>query len=251
MSEMKLVTELAKPTGFVFRVFEDEDGTQRREMEDAAGRKLEWVAGIFFDRRNHCCYRGDNGDLCQITGANRHVWEFEDARLNVDYKDKDGNPVKAQQLLDPTGFLTKASCAYLASWLETNFPEYDFFIAPGQFMQTGSFQRYPQNQLYIVIVRKTDGGISIKQECAGLIVSNTFLRYDEEYAKRYCEQMLTGAWDVRLENIDPDALKSEPALPLPVSSGQVSNADTPGTEAETADEPVAATANGGKKKKKP
>lgn len=216
MSEERLVTELEKPTGFVFRVWENDDGVQRREMEDTSGRKLEWIAGIFFDRQNHVCYRGDSGDLCQVSGGNRHVWEFEDARLQVDYKDKEGNPVRGTQLLNPTGFLTRRSCQYLAAWLETNFPEHDYFISPGSFAQTGSFQRYPQNQLYIVVVRKNAGGtIEIKRINAGLLVSNTFLRYDESQAVSFCSSMLSGAWDVSLSEVDPDILSAAPAAPLP------------------------------------
>lgn len=241
MSEERLVTELEKPTGFVFRVFETDDGTQRREMEDTTGRKLEWVAGIFFDRQNHVCYRGDNGDLCQVTGDNRHVWEFEDARLQVDYKDKEGNPVRGTQLLNPTGFLTKRSCQYLASWLETHFSEHDYFISPGSFAQTGSFQRYPQNQLYIVVVRKTGGTIEIKRINAGLLVSNTFLRYDESYAVHFCGDMLSGVWDVSLSEVDPDVISAPPATPLP--SAPVAAAPLPVVAAE-------AVPDGKKKNKK-
>lgn len=240
MSEERLVTELEKPTGFIFRVWETEDGTQRREMEDTSGRKLEWIGGVFFDRQNHVCYRGDNGELCQVTGPQRHVWEFEDARIVADYKDKSGAPVKGTQLLDPTGFLARRSCQYLASWLETHFPEHDYFVSPGGFAQTGSFQRYPQNQLYIVIVRKNADGISIKRVNAGALVSNTFLRYDEAFAERYCAAMLSGAWDVSLSEVDPDALSAPPALPLPEATAPVSAA----TESVS-------VADGKKKKSKP
>jgi len=226
MSETK-ERVIITPTGFELRIIDDGDGNLTYEMTDVARqRKLEFVAGVFYDRQNRVCYRANDGELCRVAATAKtpaHVWEFEDARLNVDYRSASGERIKHNELLDPTGFLTKSSCAFLASWLETHYPALDYFIAPSQFSQGGTFTRYPQNQLYVLIVNKEGGETRVKRENAGLLVSNSFQRYDSPvFIKQFFDYVLSAdGWDTNINTFDVTAMRgpaaaafNKPAVPV-------------------------------------
>ena len=215
-------------TGFELRITDDGDGNLTYQMTDIARqRELEFVAGVFYDRQNRVCYRANDGELCRVAATGKtpaHVWEFEDARLNVDYRSASGERIKHNELLDPTGFLTKSSCAFLASWLETHYPALDYFVAPSQFSQGGTFTRYPQNQLYLLIVNKEGGETRIKRENAGLLVSNSFLRYDSPaFIKQFFDYVLSvDGWDTNVTTFDLNAMRgpaaaafNKPVVPVP------------------------------------
>lgn len=249
------------PTGFELRIIDDGDGNLTYKMTDIVRqRELEFVAGVFYDRQNRVCYRPNDGELCRVAATSKtpaHVWEFEDARLNVDYKSASGERIKHNELLDPTGFLTKASCAFLASWLETHYPALDYFVAPSQFSQGGTFTRYPQNQLYILIVNKEGGNVRIKRENAGLLVSNSFLRYTSAaYIKQFFDYILSpDGWDENISTFDVMAMRgapavafNKPAVPVVVPEAQQPEPEQK-PESEQEQEQGSIVAKKGKKKK--
>lgn len=231
-------TVIETAAGYTLTIRDDDDGNRSYSMIDRTGRELQFVAGIFYDRANHVCYRANDGELCRVIATKDgkqpgHVWEFEDARLNVDYR-SGSELVKKTELLDPTGFLTKNSCNYLTSWLETHFPALDYFVAPSQFAQAGSFTRYPQNQLYVLIVGKDNGNVRVKRENAGLLVSNSFLRYSDPIAvKQFFEYVLSeDGWETSLSDVEAKVLRGPAAAPF----------NAPPVQAVAAPKPVPAPA---------